>query len=77
MCGIAGYVGKGEAIDAERMIAAIRYRGPDDVGIESFAGGAFAQARLSIVDLSPAGHQPMYNAKRDVVMVFNGEIYNC
>lgn len=76
MCGIAGFVGEGTRDDAERMIKAIRYRGPDDTGIEVFPGGAFAHARLSIVDLSPAGHQPMWNIAGTVLIVFNGEIYN-
>jgi len=76
MCGIAGFVGDGERTDAERMIAMIRYRGPDDVGAETFPGGAFAHARLSIVDLSAAGHQPMRGAQGTAIIAFNGEIYN-
>jgi asparagine synthase (glutamine-hydrolysing) len=76
MCGIAGFIGEGEALDAERMISAIRYRGPDDTGVETFAGGVFAHARLSFVDLSAAGHQPMLSAHQRALIVFNGEIYN-
>lgn len=70
------------------MAAAIAHRGPDDEGIEIFpaqpaAGGraelpavSLAFRRLSILDLSPRGHQPMFNEDRSLCIVFNGEIYN-
>jgi asparagine synthase (glutamine-hydrolysing) len=60
------------------MNAALRHRGPDDSGIWSdpAAGVAFGHRRLSIVDLSPQGHQPMLSADGRWVMTFNGEIYN-
>lgn len=76
MCGIAGYVGKGNEQDLRRMIATIGYRGPDDTGLYWQPGVGLAHARLSIIDLSPSGHQPMWNADRTVAIVFNGEIYN-
>src|SRR5207248_2515933 len=62
------------------MNAAQRHRGPDDEGVESFdVCGRFlalGHRRLSILDLSPAGHQPMRNPDTGDWIVFNGEIYN-
>lgn len=87
MCGITGFlqgrtasptiVEDREAI-AEQMAQRIRHRGPDDGGIWSDrnANIFLAHRRLSIVDLSPAGHQPMASASGRFVIVFNGEIYN-
>jgi asparagine synthase (glutamine-hydrolysing) len=80
MCGIAGLLGPG-ARDGEivrAMIAPIVHRGPDDEGvwIDQDAGIALGQRRLAIVDLSPAGHQPMESADGRFVIDFNGEIYN-
>ena len=54
----------------------LAHRGPDDSGYELFNGCAFGHRRLSIVDLSTAGHQPMSNEDKSVWIVFNGEIYN-
>jgi asparagine synthase (glutamine-hydrolysing) len=85
MCGIAGFVDLGTRTSAEngeslarRMADALRHRGPDDAGVWSDAGaGAFlAHRRLSILDLSPAGHQPMSSVSGRYILVFNGEIYN-
>src|SRR5438046_1869217 len=61
-----------------RMQAALRHRGPDDRGLFlSKSGGAgLAHTRLSILDLSPAGHQPMTTPDGRFTIVFNGEIYN-
>lgn len=61
-----------------RMARAIANRGPDDEGVwcDTEAGVFLAHRRLSILDLSPAGHQPMISACRRYVVVFNGEIYN-
>src|ERR1043166_2026415 len=81
MCGIAGFIGP-DSSDLEascgRMAHALTHRGPDDLGvwIDSRAGLALGPRRLSIVDLSPAGHQPMRSANGRYVIVFNGEIYN-
>src|SRR5262245_31469735 len=82
MCGIAGLLSLGGAEDlaeiASRMQATLVHRGPDDSGIwtDDAQGIALAQRRLSIVDLSAAGHQPMLSANGRYVIVFNGEIYN-
>ena len=84
MCGFAGFLatdvgalGSPEAV-ATRMAVAIEHRGPDDAGAwaDAQAGIALGHRRLSIVDLSPAGHQPMHSAGEQFVLAFNGEIYN-
>jgi asparagine synthase (glutamine-hydrolysing) len=62
--------------DVRPMIDSLRHRGPDDRGIWADDNISLAQARLSIVDLSEAGHQPMISADGRFVIVFNGEIYN-
>ncbi len=84
MCGIAGFWTpggvNGEAASALglAMAARIAHRGPDDHGVwcDGAAGIVLAHRRLSILDLSPAGHQPMASASGRFEMVFNGEIYN-
>lgn len=82
MCGFAGFLTTAglDSFEAtlSRMADAIRHRGPDDSGLwaDSTAGIGLAHRRLSIVDLSPAGHQPMVSATGRYVVVFNGEIYN-
>ena len=83
MCGIGGFVwmGKGSApFDAERrlraMIKTVRHRGPDDEGVWTDQICGLAHARLSIIDVSAAGHQPMASADGRVWVSFNGEIYN-
>ncbi|HSP31171.1 MAG TPA: asparagine synthetase B, partial [Halomonas sp.] len=60
------------------MADTLRHRGPDDGGIwvDGDAGVALGHRRLSILDLSPAGHQPMLSACQRYVLIFNGEIYN-
>ena len=80
MCGIAGMV-TARRLDAEllqRMGDVIAHRGPDDEGIwiDAEAGVGFAHRRLSIVDLSPSGHQPMLSADGRFVLNYNGEVYN-
>lgn len=81
MCGIAGFIDfkKASGEDVLRnMTNALRHRGPDDFGIEVYDAGSssigFGQRRLSILDLSPLGHQPMHFS--DLTVNFNGEIYN-
>ena len=81
MCGFAGVFGtlRAEQTQAvQAMASAIIHRGPDDSGVwvDQLAGIALAHRRLSIVDLSPAGHQPMLSADGRYVLAFNGEIYN-
>ena len=81
MCGIAGLFGVRQT-DTEHSLRAmgnaIRSRGPDDDGIffEANDGIGLVHRRLSIVELSPAGHQPMLSECRRYIIVFNGEIYN-
>lgn len=82
MCGIAGVVtwrpegGLGEQV--ERMIAPLVHRGPDDHGVwvDGECGVGLGHRRLSILDLSPQGHQPMHSASGRYVIAYNGEIYN-
>lgn len=84
MCGITGFWQAGnfsaDAIKAiaEKMADRIAHRGPDDAGVwvDESAGIGMAHCRLSILDLSPAGHQPMVSSSGRYVIVFNGEIYN-
>lgn len=82
MCGICGYLSNRPILDAELrgMNDTMYHRGPDDNGIweevqETHAVG-MAHRRLSIQDLSMLGHQPMLSQEKDVILVFNGEIYN-
>jgi asparagine synthase (glutamine-hydrolysing) len=81
MCGIAGELNwtagaNRQAVDA--MVSGISHRGPDDRGLWSSPNGACAlgHARLSVIDLSAAGHQPMVDPETGNAIVFNGEIYN-
>src|SRR5262245_19315653 len=78
MCGIAGWLGTvvdGELV-ASGIVQALRHRGPDGHGIRSWSEATVVHTRLSIIDLSPAGAQPMSNEDGTVWTVFNGEIYN-
>ena len=79
MCGIAGLVGSSaDRATIERMTDALFHRGPDDRGIwvSDIHRAAFGHHRLSIVDLSQAGHQPMRLMGPEIAMVYNGELYN-
>jgi asparagine synthase (glutamine-hydrolysing) len=80
MCGLAGIYGdaaRSENVLA-RMAGTISHRGPDDQGVwnDAEAGIGFAHRRLSIVDLSPMGHQPMASNDGRFVICYNGEVYN-
>jgi asparagine synthase (glutamine-hydrolysing) len=80
MCGIAGIISttRIEPRLLERMTNAVAHRGPDDVGlwVDAEAGVGLGHRRLAIIDLSPAGRQPMLSADGRFVLTFNGEIYN-
>lgn len=82
MCGICGYIAKQDISPTclKAMNDTMTHRGPDDSGIYQTIVGDFSlglgQRRLSIMDLSFAGHQPMFGADGKVCIVFNGEIYN-
>ena len=85
MCGICGILAHQDRFDATvETVVAMRdtmvHRGPDDAGADAWASGkagvSFGHRRLSIVDLSPAGHNPMPNEDGTVWITFNGEIYN-
>ena len=82
MCGIAGFIGAAPGSDigdiAEAMAKSIAYRGPDDQGIwtDGECETALVHRRLSIIDLSAAGHQPMLSADERYVISYNGEVYS-
>ncbi|MDQ6786589.1 MAG: asparagine synthase (glutamine-hydrolyzing) [Acidobacteriota bacterium] len=80
MCGIVGFVSKRKNdLAAERigrMLNVLEHRGPDDKGVESWERAVLGHRRLSIFDLSSAGHQPMLSPDGKIGVVFNGAIYN-
>lgn len=76
MCGIAGYVGRGDKKTLMTMLNATHHRGPDDQGIFIDGEVGLGSNRLSIIDLSENGKQPMFDGSKSVYIVFNGEIYN-
>ncbi len=78
MCGVVGYSGPFEPRALVLATDSLAHRGPDDVGLfyDEAAGVGLGHRRLSILDLSPLGHQPMATADAELVLVFNGEIYN-
>lgn len=80
MCGICGKINlDGRPVDEDlvrRMAATLSHRGPDDAGVYAKGGAGLGHRRLSIIDLSPSGHQPMCNEDGTVWIVFNGEVYN-
>lgn len=77
MCGIAGWLGAQQMdVTTEPILEALRHRGPDGRGERRFAEACLLHTRLRIIDLSPAGDQPMANEDGSVWVVFNGEIYN-
>lgn len=82
MCGIAGTAGFGDLSLLERMVGTIVHRGPDDWGtwlgdgIGTFHEVGLGNCRLAVLDLSPAGHQPMLGLNGRSALTYNGEVYN-
>ena len=82
MCGVSGFLARatlpGDTAEARlwAMIATLRHRGPDDEGVWTDGRAGIAHARLSIIDPSPAAHQPMASADGAVWITYNGEVYN-
>src|SRR5947209_20633039 len=81
MCGIIGVGSKNPLADRSWLASgrdAMQHRGPDDAGEWWSAAGdiGLGHRRLSVRDLSAAGHQPMWDARGEICIVFNGEIYN-
>ena len=83
MCGICGYISKNRISEDDLRIMndTMIHRGPDDSGVSIYEDKdgysvGLAQRRLSILDLSPLGHQPMHSVNGRITIVFNGEIYN-
>jgi asparagine synthase (glutamine-hydrolysing) len=81
MCGIVGFVTPRNVVTSEiitEMASALAHRGPDDSGywLDQETGIALGHRRLSIVDLSPSGHQPMLSRSGRYVVAYNGEVYN-
>jgi asparagine synthase (glutamine-hydrolysing) len=82
MCGIGGFLIAHPLPQADlearlwHMVSMLRHRGPDDEGVWTDGRVGLAHTRLSIIDLSPAGHQPMASADGSVWIAYNGEIYN-
>ncbi|MEH1738793.1 asparagine synthase (glutamine-hydrolyzing) [Fusobacterium varium] len=82
MCGICGFISEKEITteNLKNMNNTINYRGPDSEGIyfEETDGKkiGLAHKRLAIMDLSPLGHQPMFSEDKNIIVIFNGEIYN-
>ncbi|MFC1991158.1 asparagine synthase (glutamine-hydrolyzing) [Chloroflexota bacterium] len=76
MCGICGIYGVKDAILIRRMLSVLKHRGPDDEGIFTDANISMGHARLSIIDLSEKGRQPMSNEDNNIWLSVNGEIYN-
>lgn len=76
MCSIVGYVGDTNRKKISAMLTATAHRGPDDKGIYINGNIGLGHNRLSIIDLSSKGRQPMFDEEKSICIVFNGEIYN-
>ncbi len=81
MCGFSALVNCGDPTVLDRMVALQHHRGPDDGGVQSIHTPSglwvgLGSRRLSIIDLSPAGHMPMWNEDRTLCLAYNGEVYN-
>ena len=75
MCGITGFSWEDKSL-IKKITKCISHRGPDSEGYFIDRGISLGHRRLSIIDLSPKGKQPMFNEDNSIVVVFNGEIYN-
>jgi len=75
MCGINGITWNDSEL-IKKMNEKIRHRGPDDEGIYTDQQVSLGHIRLAIIDLSPTGHQPMFNEDKSIIIIYNGEIYN-
>ena len=76
MCGICGFTGPRADDALASMVAAMHHRGPDDAGTWTSDSASLGMARLAVLDLSPAGHQPMATEDGLIRIVYNGEVYN-
>ncbi len=78
MCGFVGLSGRIDPTSLSAAVDAIRHRGPDGSGlfVDAVRGIGLGHVRLSILDTSAAGHQPMSDPEGAVTLVYNGEIYN-
>lgn len=77
MCGIVGYVSDDvSGYKVQKMLGKISHRGPDDSGLFVKYGVGMGNNRLSVIDLSKNGHQPMFDSERSLCIVYNEEIYN-
>ena len=77
MCGIAGIIGKKtNAFENQRVLQSIMHRGPNSFGTYSTKDITFIHTRLSILDVSKNGNQPMKDEKTGIIILYNGEIYN-
>src|SRR5690242_5547759 len=78
MCGITGIISTSynPEVTIKKMTDALSHRGPDGEGYYIAPGIALGHRRLSIIDLSANGAQPMYDQERNLVIVYNGELYN-
>src|SRR5215471_12126222 len=77
MCGLAGFVGRGDRRNLSAMTRALAHRGPDaeSVFIDEDSRVHLGHRRLAIIDVT-GGHQPLWNEDSSVYVIFNGEIYN-
>jgi asparagine synthase (glutamine-hydrolysing) len=79
MCGICGVFSFEGPVEREliaRMCDIMKHRGPDDAGLYVNGSMGLGHRRLSIIDLSPAGHEPMSNEDQTIWLIYNGEVYN-
>ena len=80
MCGIVGFIDNKKSKEKKEIIKKmadkIKHRGPDDEGYYTDEFIALGHRRLSIIDLTKSGAQPIYNEDKSLFIIFNGEIYN-